>query len=558
MARRTFPSGDSSLVYAPQAAGQPLLGRVGTFVTIYTDAAATNVATDLQTIAGAPVSDGRFLVDATSRIPRFKGPDNVTVLYAKPDGSSVITKLYADAEENLTALTAAIATFNADADAKYESLELGTNRRAESSVFLGLVPTKRLNPPAQRQFVRGEGANTPTIAAGGSGYAVGDEITYAGGTFTHPTIVKVATIGAGGAVTTVSMVRTGNYTVRQPSPTLQDTTTGTGTGVQFTPSWNSQVSSTIRNAVSIGPLDSRIRFTGAGPANISGSGYYGQSAGQNTACVWEWETDSTQIDIRQIGLNTLSVLYVDDVRLEGGKWTTDASGAGSIYSIDWGGSARMRRYRLVSVNSGFGGFKVTATAVVQSPQAVQKPLAYGLGDSYMFGTGAEDISTQAFTVMCEALGLEALPDGVGGAGYSGTTAADRINQKAAALTRTPAYVFLDMGFNNAGGSQSAIATAFDGAVAAARAAWPAATLIAFGPATPLGRTTNLDAVRDTIQARAAAATPPIPFVDVGSYVHAGNKALYTGADNTHPTPLGHKYLGARKALAVRPLLPTTS
>lgn len=103
MSRRSFPGGDSSLVYGVTGAGAALTGVAGTFVTVYLDAAGTQVASDLQTPAGAAVTNGRFLVDTTSRVPRFLGPnDGTSKLYVKPDGSSVVSPLYADAEEVLS------------------------------------------------------------------------------------------------------------------------------------------------------------------------------------------------------------------------------------------------------------------------------------------------------------------------------------------------------------------------------------------------------------------------------------------------------------------------
>lgn len=99
MPSRSFPAGDGALVYQPANAGGALLARAGTHVTIYTDAAATTVATGLTYPDGSAVVDGRLLVDATSRLPRFVDPAGRLLLYSKPDGSSVVTALYADSEE---------------------------------------------------------------------------------------------------------------------------------------------------------------------------------------------------------------------------------------------------------------------------------------------------------------------------------------------------------------------------------------------------------------------------------------------------------------------------
>jgi hypothetical protein len=87
-----------------------------------------------------------------------------------------------------------------------------------------------------------------SVAAGGSGYAVGDQITLASGPITSPPIgapvvLQVATVGAGGAVATVAVVSQvfgeasplgGSYFALQPGATAQGSTTGLGSGATFT------------------------------------------------------------------------------------------------------------------------------------------------------------------------------------------------------------------------------------------------------------------------------------------------------------------------------------
>lgn len=77
-----------------------------------------------------------------------------------------------------------------------------------------------------------------SVATGGSGYAVNDQITLAGGTFTTAAVLKVTSI-SGGAVTGVTVQTAGAYTVKPSSPVSQASTTGGGTGATFNPSWAS-------------------------------------------------------------------------------------------------------------------------------------------------------------------------------------------------------------------------------------------------------------------------------------------------------------------------------
>src|SRR5216684_3722719 len=92
------------------------------------------------------------------------------------------------------------------------------------------------------------GVLSAAIAAGGSGYAVGDTITLAqapSGTAPvgAPVVLQVLTLGGGGAVATVSVVNVirgaaasigGSYFAIQANPVAQGSTTGAGIGATFT------------------------------------------------------------------------------------------------------------------------------------------------------------------------------------------------------------------------------------------------------------------------------------------------------------------------------------
>jgi hypothetical protein len=85
-------------------------------------------------------------------------------------------------------------------------------------------------PPIQR-------ATTATVASGGSGYAVGDSVTLAKpNTVYLPTVLRVTTVGASGAVTVVTVATEGKYLqIALPTaPVAQGSTSGSGTGATFT------------------------------------------------------------------------------------------------------------------------------------------------------------------------------------------------------------------------------------------------------------------------------------------------------------------------------------
>jgi len=79
----------------------------------------------------------------------------------------------------------------------------------------------------------GSAAISQSITTAGTGYAVGDTITVTGGIYSQQTTYTVATIGGGGAVTGLTVVSNGVYTVPPGTPAAT-TTSGNGTGLTLT------------------------------------------------------------------------------------------------------------------------------------------------------------------------------------------------------------------------------------------------------------------------------------------------------------------------------------
>lgn len=429
---------------------------------------------------------------------------------------------------------------------------------AEKDALTGVVPSRMATAPTVLGPTKGSGiTGTPTVSAGGAGYAVNDTITLAGGTALSAAILTVSAV-SGGAVTAVTVYRNGSYTSTPGNPVSQASTSGGGSGATFTVSWSANGQSTSLNRQTIGPTDSRFRFTGNGPTNLSASGFYGNTTENGTHSIYEWATDSQRVDIPMIGLNTTAVLFVNGQQVAATSLQTDVSGTQYLYAVDLGSSA-WREFKLVAFNGAFGGVRLDGTATLTAPLSGPRPLAWSLGDSYTLSTGAANAGSQHIMVMAEALGLDLIPDGVTSTGWnssSGNVPATRVANKLNALTRQVDYVFLDLGYNDAGGSMTTAAAAFDAAYTAIKASSQVKATtkyFCFGPATPLGRTANLDLVRDMLSARCTA-KGDVRFIDVGDWVNSTNKSKYTGVDNIHPTPLGHAFLGARRAVAVQPYL----
>jgi hypothetical protein len=79
----------------------------------------------------------------------------------------------------------------------------------------------------------GSAVISQSITAAGTGYAVGDTITVTGGIYSEQATYTVATIGGSGAVTGLTLVSNGVYTVVPGTP-ASTTTSGNGTGLTLT------------------------------------------------------------------------------------------------------------------------------------------------------------------------------------------------------------------------------------------------------------------------------------------------------------------------------------
>jgi len=79
----------------------------------------------------------------------------------------------------------------------------------------------------------GSAAISFSITAAGTGYAIGDTITVTGGIYSQQTTYTVASIGGSGAVTGLTVVNYGVYTVVPGTPAAT-TTSGNGTGLTLT------------------------------------------------------------------------------------------------------------------------------------------------------------------------------------------------------------------------------------------------------------------------------------------------------------------------------------
>lgn len=424
--------------------------------------------------------------------------------------------------------------------------------------------------PPTTSLNKGSGVSAVAIANGGSGYAVGDRITLTGGTFSTAAVIGVTSVSSG-AITGAFVRVPGVYQTNPTNPVSQGSTTGGGTGATFNLTFNAGVASTNDSGITWNRAvaSANFRYTGYAPADVT-SGYLGNSVGNGTAMLIEWESDEAHFDIRLVGNNSIYMLFIrvngQWQRISSAGFSTDASGAPYILTVDWGGVYQPRSYKLVGVNTAFGGVITGSSGSVWVPPEPRRPLLLVFGDSYTYGTDASNPATTGCCIMGAALGFEVLANGIGGSGWntSGANAAlTRINNiitnlkvstpSGTLVPLVPQYVQLDLGYNDAGGDMVALAANLTACIQALQSAWPQTKIYAKGPATPIGATTNLDTVRTTVMP--IYAQFGIPFVDVRNWVNSTNSGRYTFSDNTHPNgDAGYEYLAGRTAAAVAAIL----
>lgn len=394
---------------------------------------------------------------------------------------------------------------------------------------------------------KGSGATTLTIVNGGSGYAFGDIITVMGGSPAYSTQVRVTAVDGTGAITGAAVRKAGIYTATPANPVTFDTVGTAGVGATMNLTWNAGAGCSIYAPTTIERTNPAIKYWGSSVSD-STPGFRGNGVGNGTQFRVNFKSNATTIDFRLAGLNSRYDLYVDGKRVSAQSIATDSSGAMHIYTINWGGALTQRSYSLVGYNSAFGGIYIDNTATVT---AADDPVnfVWQLGDSYTFGTMATQASFNDFRVMCDGLNVDGLADGIGGSGWtsSGSNAPqNRIQSKLTTLSYPPKYIILSLGYNDApGGNIPLLQTNFTASYQLIQSTFPAAKVIVIGPATPLGATPQLDAVRTAIMSLCEQYS--LTFIDVRNWINENNKDLYTSFDNVHPNDAGYFYRGGRFA-----------
>lgn len=419
---------------------------------------------------------------------------------------------------------------------------LSGNRLSPRGLTLTPTPVMAVAPNAR--LVKGTGISGLSIQAPGTGYAVGNYLTIAGGVADTAGVVYVTGVNSEGGITSVAVTRPGIYTATPTNPV--DVTGGAGSGAKLTLSYNASVATAISNRLAWSRTDAAFDYWGYSISDIT-PGYRGNGVGNGTQCVVEFDSDAPLLEFRFIGSNSYYDLYVDGQRIKNVSEHTDTSGAPYQYIVDWSGVAVPRHYRLVGINTGFGGVNTDVKYAIWKSPEYRGPRVWQFGDSYTYGTMATQGSFTDFRLVCDALGLNGIADGIGGSGWSSTGSTQpqqRIQSKLSTITYLPDLIFLSLGYNDAAaGRLDVVDTNFRESVALIRQLAPNAQIYVIGPATPVGATTQLDNIRTTIMT--ACTDLSLPFIDIRNWVNSANKSLYTANDNVHPTDAGYWYRGAR-------------
>jgi lysophospholipase L1-like esterase len=300
------------------------------------------------------------------------------------------------------------------------------------------------------------------------------------------------------------------------------------------------------------------------------------SSGQS-AWALEFTTDADAFEMRfkYIAATSMYKLSIDGRPVTATPVSLGGTtiGSGHMLKVAFGSSA-MRRIRLDLFTVPFGGIYIGPTFTLFRPVTVRGRLMV-LGDSITDGSAqnsGQGVGTWLYRA-ARMLGVTDVWDQArGGTGYitpgSFQVFGDRLTSDIVAYA--PDVLIIKGGYNDNGGSQSAIGAAAASLYAAAQAALPNTQIIVVGPwvptATPAGSLVTTDS---TLAAAAlAAGLPFVSFVTGNTLsgtgvvvstqtplVTSGNVATVVGADNVHPTDAGHALLGRWMVRALAPILP---
>lgn len=541
MARFLF-GGIADYVIAPDESGRASL-VAGVPVSAWSAASGGTQHTDLLAADGVtPLLDSQLVTDANGAIPEFFGPDGVQSLYLDAAGGAgprrrTLTTDLAAAFSSATsgAVTRSTVTAKGDllvGDASSSVVRLGVGGLGETLV-------------ADSASAAGVRWGSPWRRRDMPDQVLADSL-YAG---TAPTIATAQTT-----------TPTSGYIRYSPAPV-----TLAGTDVRgpftFAGAGGFQIGA-------VAPDTSYVLPTSRYPNTYSsGQGIWSVEFGTDAAIF--------QVRFKYISTATMYRLSIDgrkvtDLMQSSGGTT---AGSGHMLTVDLG-SAVPRRIRLDFTTMPFGGVYLPPTASMWGvPHRGGRFMV--LGDSISDGSN-QNTGAGAGTWVARAGRLLGSTDvweqGRGGTGYitPGSFATFGTRAPLDVVSWSPDRLIIWGGYNDNGGSQSAIATAAADLYATIRAGVPKAQVMVAGCWAPTGSpAASIVNTDETLRVAAAAAGYPFAspvtgnvydgtgalIAEQGPWIRTGQVAAYIGADNVHPTDAGHIYLARRMVAAYAATLP---
>lgn len=229
----------------------------------------------------------------------------------------------------------------------------------------------------------GVGAISTKPIAGGSGYAVNDTITIAGGTSSVAVVLTVTAVTAG-LVTAASIKTAGTYTALPPSVATQASTSGSGTGATFAIKWPAPLWCNLRgcynggNSASSGSSGNAIQGYNFTPTpNSAPWSFHG---------AMEFYTDAIRFSYLRLGHNNSVNIIVDGIRI----WETpvnSASGSTNWQTLDFTlyGGRKRRHVRIESTDNALGAVSCGSSSSVWAVDDLNTITAVAISDSIFAG-----------------------------------------------------------------------------------------------------------------------------------------------------------------------------
>ncbi|WP_228973409.1 SGNH/GDSL hydrolase family protein [Streptomyces sp. DH12] len=300
-------------------------------------------------------------------------------------------------------------------------------------------------------------------------------------------------------------------------------------------------------------------------------------ASGQSSWAFEFVTDA---DVFELRFKYISSASSYKLSIDGRPLTTypvgvggTTAGSGHMLKVAFSGAA-VRRIRIDLYNVPFGGIYIGPSYSLWRPVTAGGRLMV-LGDSITDGSSqnaGQGVGTWLYRA-ARMLGVTDVWDQArGGTGFitagAYATFGDRLSADVVAYS--PDVLIIKGGYNDASGSQSAIATAAASLLSAAKAALPNAQIIVAGPISPTASpATSITNTDTTLRTEATAAGLPYVSLVTGEtrtgagtvvstqspYVTSGNVSTVIGADGVHPTDVGHLHLARWMVRALAPILP---